>query len=78
MIKEFLSFYYLNLNNEHWGEQFAFCPNNKITIAMVTQGLSEKKALKIWQPFKKWVENQSDLYYQAKYIDYSTNSDLEL
>lgn len=69
LIKEFLSFYYSNLNNENWGEQFAFRPNNRMTIAMVTQGLSQEKALETWQPFKKWVQSQPDLHYQAKYID---------
>ncbi|MDE4951325.1 FAD-binding protein, partial [Francisella tularensis subsp. holarctica] len=28
LIKELLLFYSSKLNNEHWGEQFAFRPNN--------------------------------------------------
>ncbi|ABK90143.1 FAD-binding oxidoreductase [Francisella tularensis subsp. novicida] len=69
LIKEFLLFYSSKLNNEHWGEQFAFRPNNKITIAMVTQGLAEKEALDTWQPFKEWLKSQSDIHYKLKYID---------
>ncbi|AIT09033.1 FAD-binding protein [Candidatus Francisella endociliophora] len=69
LIKKFLSFYHSKLNNENWGEQFAFRPNNKLTIAMVTQGLTEKQALDIWKPFKEWVHKQRGLYYNTKYID---------
>ncbi|MDE5002839.1 FAD-binding protein, partial [Francisella tularensis subsp. holarctica] len=61
LIKEFLLLYSSKLNNEHWGEQFAFRPNNKITISIVTQGLAEKEALDTWQPFTVWLKSQSDI-----------------
>ncbi|API86481.1 FAD-binding protein [Francisella uliginis] len=69
LIKKFLSFYYSDLNNKHWGEQFAFRPNDKLTIAMVTQNLTQEKALDVWKSFKSWVNNQQDLHYKVKYID---------
>ena len=69
LIREFLSFYHSKLNNKNWGEQFAFRPNNKLTIAMVTQGLTQEQALKVWQPFKDWVKKQSGLHYDTSYID---------
>lgn len=69
LIKKFISFYYSDLNNKHWGEQFAFRPNDKLTVAMVTQNLTQKKALDVWKPFKSWVNNQQDLHYKVKYID---------
>ncbi|WP_150466515.1 FAD-dependent oxidoreductase [Francisella sp. SYW-9] len=69
LIRKFLSFYYLDLNNKHWGEQFAFRPNNKLTIAMVTQNLTQKKALDVWKSFKSWVDSQPSLHYKVKYIN---------
>lgn len=69
LIKKFLSFYYSDLNNKHWGEQFVFRPNDKLTIAMVTQNLTQEKALDVWKSFKSWVNAQPDLHYKVKYID---------
>ncbi|QIW09853.1 FAD-binding protein [Francisella sp. LA112445] len=69
LIKKFLSFYYSDLNNKHWGEQFAFRPDDKLTIAMVTQNLTQKKALDVWESFKAWVNAQPNLHYKIKYID---------
>lgn len=69
LITKFLSFYYSNLNNKNWGEQFAFRPNNKLTIAIVTQDLTQKQALDTWKSFKSWVKSQPNLHYKVKYID---------
>ncbi|MED7788582.1 FAD-binding protein [Francisella sp. 19X1-34] len=69
LIKKFLSFCYSDLNNKYWGEQFAFRPNNKLTIAMVTQNLTQKKALAVWKSFRSWVSAQPNLHYKVRYID---------
>lgn len=73
LIAKFLSFYHTNLNNKNWGEQFAFRPNDKMTIAMVSQGLTKEDALKVWKPFIDWVNTQPKLHYKTKYIDIPPN-----
>jgi hypothetical protein len=58
LLKHFLNFYRDTLNNEHWGEQITFKPDNSLHISLVFQGLSQEQALQIWTPFKQWLESQ--------------------
>lgn len=62
LINRFLHFYRKSLNNEHWGEQIAFHPQNKITFLLMYQGISEQHALKVWQPLKTWVKAHQNDY----------------
>lgn len=73
LIQHFLAFYYQDLNNPSWGEQFSFRPSNKMTIAMVSQGLSQQQAESTWKPFIEWVSQQSGLHFEHKYIDIPPN-----
>jgi FAD/FMN-containing dehydrogenase len=62
LIEEFLKFYREKLNNEHWGEQFSFHPDNTIKLAMVFQGLNKNQVQEIWIPFKKWIQEHAEEY----------------
>ncbi|HEV2613996.1 MAG TPA: FAD-binding protein [Gammaproteobacteria bacterium] len=62
LIKEFLIFYRDNLNNEHWGEQVHFNPDNTLTLNMRSEGLSKSDMEKIWLPLKTWVDQSSKHY----------------
>jgi len=50
LIKQFISFYRENINNEHWGEQISFNENNTVDIFMVFQGLTKNQAQNSWEP----------------------------
>lgn len=50
LIGRFTRFYSDALNNEHWGEQFAFTPDNTVELAMTCQGLSREQVEGIWAP----------------------------
>lgn len=62
LIKHFLVFYRDNLNNEHWGEQFQFNPDNTLVINMRSSGLSKSDMEKIWQPLHAWVSHEASHY----------------
>ncbi len=62
LILQFLKFYRDNLNNEYWGEQFHFNPNNTITIFMLSEGLSRKQTSNAWLPMQQWVDKKSNDY----------------
>jgi FAD/FMN-containing dehydrogenase len=55
LIGQFIRFYSEALFNPHWGEQFSFRPGNILSIAMVSQGLSQPQAEKTWRPFLDWI-----------------------
>ena len=62
LLEYFLNFYRDELNNEHWGEQITFKPDNSLQINMVFQGLSQEQASQVWSPFKRWIEGQEDAF----------------
>lgn len=62
LIRRFMSFFYHDLNNEHWGEQLSFTAQNTINIFLVYQGKDRHEMNKTWQPFKKWLSEHPDLY----------------
>jgi FAD/FMN-containing dehydrogenase len=55
LIGRIVSFYRESLFNPHWGEQIAFRPGNILAIAMVFQGLDQRRAEAIWRPFLDWL-----------------------
>lgn len=62
LLEYFLNFYRDALNNEHWGEQITFKPDNSLQINMVFQGLSQEEASSVWEPFKKWIDQHDNLF----------------
>ncbi|MFC4891738.1 FAD-binding protein [Pseudofrancisella aestuarii] len=69
LIKHFLAFFEKNLNNQNWGEQFKFMPNNTIEIFMTSQGIDEKQAKETWEPLVKWIDANEDYKFDYKYIN---------
>ncbi len=55
LISRVMRFYADRLLNPHWGEQIEFGPGNKLTIAMVFQGLTRREAEEVWKPFREWL-----------------------
>lgn len=55
LISRAMSLYAERLLNRHWGEQMRFGPGNKLEIAMVFQGLSQRQAEEAWKPFREWL-----------------------
>ncbi|PLP57634.1 FAD-linked oxidoreductase [Mesorhizobium loti] len=45
------------LFNPNWGEQISFRPGNVLVINMLFQGIDQKRAEAIWQPFLDWLED---------------------
>lgn len=69
LIKKFLDYYAHQLNNEHWGEQFAFNSKNQLNVFMVYQSLSANEANKVWKDFISWInQNKSDFTITTKNI----------
>lgn len=61
LLEYFLNFYRDALNNEHWGEQITFKPDNSLQINMVFQGLNQEEASNVWEPLKKWIDQHDNL-----------------
>jgi FAD/FMN-containing dehydrogenase len=55
LVSRIVSFYGNRLLNPHWGEQIRFGPGNKVEISMVFQGLNQRQAEEVWQPFHEWL-----------------------
>lgn len=62
LIKKFLVFYNSSLNNQNWGEQFAFNSKNQLDVFMVYQGISGNKANTIWESFNQWLADNHQKY----------------
>lgn len=62
LIARFVAFYQRELFNEHWGEQASFGPDNVLNISMLCQGLNEREARGIWEPFFGSVREESSLF----------------
>jgi len=64
LIGHFVDFYADNLLNPHWGESVTLRPDNRLDIRMVFQGLGDRQANTVWQPFFHWVNGSpQDLTY---------------
>lgn len=55
LVARAMAFYREALFNRHWGEQMAFAPDNRLSINMVFQGLTQAQAEQAWKPFFDWV-----------------------
>ncbi|HAT8591443.1 TPA: FAD-binding oxidoreductase [Legionella pneumophila] len=62
LIDYFIIFYRERLHNEHWGEQVILDPDNKMTLALVFQGMSKTQVDRLWQPFKIWLSQKPEHY----------------
>ncbi|QMT61781.1 FAD-binding protein [Legionella sp. PC997] len=62
LIHHFIEFYRLKLHNEHWGEQVALTPDNKMNFSLVFSGLSKAEVDKLWQPFLNWLAKKPEQY----------------
>lgn len=62
---KFLGFARENLINPTWGEQASFTSDNVLSIQMSFQGLDEKQAAAVWQPFLAWVAERKADYAVA-------------
>jgi FAD binding domain/Berberine and berberine like len=60
LIGRFFDFYAENLNNRHWGEIVTIRPGRRFEINMASQGLGDRQAEAIWQPFLRWVAAAGD------------------
>ncbi len=73
LIKQFMSFYRDSLNNEHWGEQFAFNKDNTISIFMLFQGLSKEQTVQVWQPLQKWLNKSPNYTFENEIFTIPAN-----
>lgn len=51
LIGAFMAFYRDRLLDPHWGEIVSLLPDRRLRITMLFQGLDERAARQIWQPF---------------------------
>lgn len=62
LIAELVKFYRDDLNNDHWGEQIRFSPDNTVTLGLTFLNLSEVQAKYTLSPLKAWLEKHKDSY----------------
>jgi FAD/FMN-containing dehydrogenase len=58
LIERFISFYAEALFNPRWGEQVVLRPGNRMDLRMVFQGIDQRQAQAVWQPFFEWVRER--------------------
>ncbi len=62
LLDKILPFYRQYLNNEHWGEQLAFRPDNTLGILLFYQGDKKNGVNETWLPMQQWIKQHSDAY----------------
>ena len=55
LVGRFVDLYADALHDEHWGEIVSIRSGRRLDVQMTFQGLDERKADAIWQPFFQWV-----------------------
>jgi FAD/FMN-containing dehydrogenase len=65
LIGRFVDFYADNLLTPHWGDTVNLRPGNRLEVRMVFQGLDQRLAQTLWQPFFDWINGSpQDFSYQ--------------
>ena len=62
LVGRMMDFYATALFNPNWGEQIAFNPGRRMSIAMVCHSLSQVQIEQTWAPFLDWVKSKANAY----------------
>ncbi|HXT78143.1 MAG TPA: FAD-binding protein [Acetobacteraceae bacterium] len=62
LLGRFVDFYAASLFNPHWGEIVNVQPGNRLEIRMAFQGLDQRQAEAVWQPFFAWLAASPEDY----------------
>lgn len=62
LLRRFVSFYSEQLFNHHWGESVYISPTNRLSVNMVSHGLSPQEGKQVWQPFLDWLARSPAAY----------------
>ncbi len=60
LVSRFFGFYADALARHPWGEQVAFRPGNRMSLSLLTQGLTEDAMRALWAPFVAWTADPSN------------------
>jgi FAD/FMN-containing dehydrogenase len=60
LIHAFVRFFADHLDNEHWGEQVRFAPDNTMEVALTMLDFDEAEARAVWEPFTDWARRHAD------------------
>ncbi len=67
LIKEILTLYYRDLNNEHWGEQIRFSTDNTVNFGMTFVNLNIEQITYAFAPLVTWIsEHKKDYQMNLK------------
>lgn len=61
LVRAFVDFFPERLDNEHWGEQVRFAPDNTMEVALTMLDLDDEAARAVWEPFTDWVARHGDV-----------------
>jgi FAD/FMN-containing dehydrogenase len=61
LIASFLGFYRDRLLDPHWGEIVSLLPDRRLRVTMLFQGLDERGARKVWEPFIDQLRTMHDV-----------------
>jgi hypothetical protein len=50
--------FFPDLDEQRWGEQIRFGPDNVVQLRMMTAGVSDDQARAVWRPFLEWAGRQ--------------------
>lgn len=62
LLQHFMRFFRDKLNNEHWGENITFTPDNHVKIFLLAQGLSQDAIDQVWSQMRTFVNKSPALY----------------
>jgi FAD/FMN-containing dehydrogenase len=68
LIREFISFYLDDLNDEHWGEQIRLADDNSMNLSMRFLDLSEGDARGVWRRFTGWIARQRGISADIRFM----------
>lgn len=62
LLSRMMDFYAMSLFNPTWGEQIAFSPGRRMSVAMLCHNLGEVAIKRAWSPFLDWLKSLPNAY----------------
>jgi FAD/FMN-containing dehydrogenase len=62
LVRRTVDFYARSLFNPHWGEQIAFSPGRRMSVAMVCHSLDQAEIEQVWAPFISWLKSRPESF----------------
>lgn len=57
-----------DLDNEHWGEQIRFGPDDTVELSMTVLDLGDDEAQAVWQPLLDWIDESPEEFASDAFV----------